>query len=245
MKNFACLVHFLPCQCGVHQKHQAGFTKLPGERQPRRWPRSIAVKGFFHVDLRACPLKTRNSPRVDFAQNPIAAPSGSQATLLDIHVALVIAMHASAFFCALRFPATLIASKTRHADCGMRQACLPNRMCVPCSGVCPSLHPSQLDATDRSLYFQHSPIGSKRIMHPSKSLGVRSIVNGIPIFPMVFVGPHLPPQRKIICCHHPPLSSGGYDFVLAERPGPHIPDSSHASPLVAGPVGLRAILDHF
>ena len=57
------------------QEHQARFTKLSRIWQALLWPKAVAVKGFFEVDLGTAARKAGNTHPVDLGHDAIPVPA--------------------------------------------------------------------------------------------------------------------------------------------------------------------------
>src|SRR3546814_10637903 len=108
----------------------------------------------------------------------------------------------------------------------------------------PFRHAAKLDAADRGLHLQHSPICADALMQPAETRRVRAFIDRVPALDMILERPHARPEIAIVARHHAAFTAGGHDLVLAEGPGADMADRPDAAPLVARAMRLRAILDH-
>src|SRR3546814_11384030 len=81
-------------------------------------------------------------------------------------------------------------------------------------------HAAKLDAADRGLHLQHSPIGADALMHPAETRRVRAFIDRVPALAMILERPHARPEITNVARHHPPFPAGGHVLFLSADPGP-------------------------
>lgn len=62
------------------------------------------------------------------------------------------------------------------------------------------------------------PVGAEAFVQPPESRRVLALVDGIPAFSVVPVGPHTLPQLAVVDGDHAALPARGHDLVLTEGP---------------------------
>ena len=71
-----------------------------------------------------------------------------------------------------------------------------------------------------------------------------AVVDGVPIFAVIFVAPSSAPKIFAIRDEHASFAAGRDDLVLAKRERPHVSDRTDRLTFVGRSVSLSAILDH-
>src|SRR3546814_10391678 len=81
----------------------------------------------------------------------------------------------------------------------------------------PFRHAAKLDAADRGLHLQHSPIGADALMQPAETRRVRAFIDSVTALAMILERPHARPELAIVARHHAALADGGYELVQIGR----------------------------
>src|SRR5690554_6213676 len=237
------LINLCLCQRGVYQKHQTGLAQFLRHLQRRIRPPTRAVKGLLMVDLRARPLKTRHVTGTNLIHTPVPAPPWRQLLRLNLYIAFIVGV-ITATFIGTQGVTTPTTSKFWYPQPRKLTTGCPNTFRIGGASLVPLSHHPQLNAANHRLHFRHPPVGTKRIMQPTKTRRVLPLIHRIPALTMVLIRPHLGPQSLVICGHHAALAASGHDLVLAERPTPDMANGAHRAPLITGTMGLGAVLNN-
>src|SRR3546814_16158145 len=92
---------------------------------------------------------------------------------------------------------TLFRSDDPITSCKGRQRILKDRR-IGRPRTRPFRHAAKLDAADRGLHLQHSPIGADALMQPAETRRVRAFIDRVPALAMILERPHARPEIAIV-----------------------------------------------
>src|SRR5690625_2625912 len=102
----------------------------------------------------------------------------------------------------------------------------------------------QLNASNCSLDFKHSPVGAEAFMEPAESRRVIPLIYRLVTFSVVLERPSLPPCGLIVHCQKTAFSASRDDFILTEAESSEVTKTTHRPIVNHGSMRLRSIFDY-
>src|SRR3546814_18402964 len=81
----------------------------------------------------------------------------------------------------------------------------------------PFRNAAKLDAADRGLHLQPSPIGADALMQPAETRRVRAFIDRARAIAMILERPHAISAIALVARHHPTFAPARPDIVIAAR----------------------------
>ena len=228
--------HIRLAQGRMNQEHQAGLPQRPGDGQGRPGTEAGSLESLLKINLTAAPRVAGDAVSIDGVDQPVAqeTPLGRGVIIKHLRVEKDVIFVIG----VKKIPGGQGQAQSRQAGEAFAQQ---GGMAAP--GGDPLGEAPQLDAANRRLHLGHAHVGAERFVQPAETGRMLAAVNCVKTLAVVLEGPGPLPQGAVTGGQHPPFPAGGHDLVLAKREGRGIAEGTDRPPLVAGAVGLGAVLD--